>query len=41
MEEGMTDDHSWTRSAREYVKVYRRARYDASSRRAMQRQADD
>jgi starch synthase len=30
--QGMSEDHSWARSAREYVKVYRRARYDAASR---------
>ena len=32
MRQGMAEDHSWARSAREYVKVYRRARYDAASR---------
>ena len=34
MRQGMTEDHSWETSAREYVKVYRRARHDAQSRRA-------
>jgi starch synthase len=29
MSNGMTDDHSWDRAAREYVKVYKRARRDA------------
>ena len=32
MREGMADDHSWEISAREYVKVYRRARTDADKR---------
>jgi starch synthase len=32
IEQGMSEDHAWARSAREYVKVYRRARYDAASR---------
>jgi glycogen synthase len=27
----MTEDHSWETSAKEYVKVYRRARLDAHS----------
>jgi starch synthase len=30
MRQGMTEDHSWETSAREYVKVYRRARHDAA-----------
>jgi starch synthase len=30
--EGMTEDHSWTPRAREYVKVYRQARYAAALR---------
>jgi starch synthase len=30
--EGMTEDHSWRLPAREYVKVYRRARLDAAAR---------
>jgi starch synthase len=29
MRQGMTEDHSWETSAKEYVKVYRRARHDA------------
>ena len=29
---GMAADHSWETSAREYVKVYRRARQDAAAR---------
>jgi starch synthase len=29
MSEGMNDDHSWDQAAREYVKVYKRARRDA------------
>ncbi len=29
---GMSTDHSWSASAREYVKVYRRARLDAAQR---------
>jgi starch synthase len=29
---GMSSDHSWGASAREYVKVYRRARLDAAQR---------
>ncbi len=32
MREGMSDDHSWGPSAREYVKVYRQARYAAAQR---------
>ena len=32
MAEGMADDHSWDQSAREYVKVYKRARRDARDR---------
>jgi starch synthase len=32
MSEGMADDHSWDRAAREYVKVYKRARRDARDR---------
>lgn len=32
MSEGMSDDHSWDRAAREYVKVYKRARRDARDR---------
>jgi starch synthase len=32
MAEGMADDHSWDRAAREYVKVYKRARRDARDR---------
>jgi len=32
MEEGMRADHSWQTSAREYVKVYRRARQAAAQR---------
>ena len=32
MEEGMAADHSWETSAREYVKVYRRARQAAALR---------
>jgi starch synthase len=34
MRQGMTVDHSWETSAREYVKVYRRARHAALVRRA-------
>jgi starch synthase len=34
MRQGMTEDHSWETSAREYVKVYRRARHDAGTVRA-------
>lgn len=30
--EGMMEDHSWALRAREYVKVYRRARYEAALR---------
>jgi starch synthase len=30
--QGMAEDHSWAASAKEYVKVYRRARADAASR---------
>jgi starch synthase len=32
MAEGMSDDHSWDRAAREYVKVYKRARREARDR---------
>lgn len=32
MRQGMEEDHSWEPSAREYVKVYRRARHDAALR---------
>jgi starch synthase len=32
MREGMAADHSWGGSAREYVKVYRRARLEAAGR---------
>jgi starch synthase len=32
MRQGMADEHSWDTSAREYVKVYRRARHDAANR---------
>lgn len=32
MREGMHEDHSWAPRAREYVKVYRRARYSAALR---------
>jgi glycogen synthase len=32
MQQGMGDDHSWEPSAREYVKVYRQARYVAALR---------
>jgi starch synthase len=32
MQQGMGDDHSWEPSAREYVKVYRQARYAAALR---------
>jgi starch synthase len=32
MRRGMAEDHSWSRSAREYVKVYRRARLAAAIR---------
>jgi starch synthase len=32
MRTGMAADHSWSKSAREYVKVYRRARLDAADR---------
>jgi starch synthase len=32
MRQGMTEDHSWETSAREYVKVYKRARQDAATR---------
>ena len=34
MRQGMTEDHSWETSAKEYVKVYRRARHDAPAGRA-------
>jgi starch synthase len=30
--QGMSEDHSWESSAREYVKVYKRARQDAATR---------
>jgi len=33
--QGMAEDHSWEKSAREYVKVYRRARRDAAGRTAL------
>ena len=33
--QGMAEDHSWEKSAREYVKVYRRARRDAAARTAL------
>jgi starch synthase len=32
MRQGMQEDHSWETSAREYVKVYRRARLEAAAR---------
>jgi len=32
MRQGMREDHSWETSAREYVKVYRRARHEAAVR---------
>jgi starch synthase len=32
MQAGMAEDHSWSHSAREYVKVYRRARAVAAHR---------
>jgi starch synthase len=32
MREGMAEDHSWRKSALEYVKVYRRARVEAGTR---------
>jgi starch synthase len=32
--QGMAEDHSWEISAREYVKVYRRARFHAAVRAA-------
>jgi starch synthase len=32
MRQGMREDHSWQTSAREYVKVYRRARSEAAAR---------
>lgn len=32
IQEGMADDHSWDPSAREYVKVYKQARYAAALR---------
>ena len=32
MREGMSEDHSWRKSALEYVKVYRRARVEAATR---------
>jgi len=32
MREGMAEDHSWRKSALEYVKVYRRARVEAATR---------
>jgi len=31
MRQGMAEDHSWETSAKEYVKVYRRARQDADA----------
>jgi starch synthase len=31
MRQGMQEDHSWETSAREYVKVYRRARLQAGA----------
>jgi starch synthase len=34
MQQGMTEDHSWETSAKEYVRVYRRARHDAQQLRA-------
>jgi starch synthase len=34
MRQGMAEDHSWTISAKEYVKVYRRARQQAVTRAA-------
>ncbi len=34
MRQGMAEDHSWETSAREYVKVYRRARHAAAARAA-------
>jgi starch synthase len=34
MRQGMAEDHSWENSAREYVKVYRKARQEAAARRA-------
>ena len=35
LRQGMAEDHSWRKSAREYVKVYRRARRDAAARTAL------
>jgi starch synthase len=35
MRQGMAEDHSWQTSAREYVRVYRRARRDAAVRTAL------
>lgn len=35
MASGMADDHSWDQAAREYVKVYKRARRDARDGRAV------
>lgn len=32
MQHGMAEDHSWTQSAREYGRVYRRARFEAARR---------
>jgi len=32
MRQGLGQDHSWDTSAREYVKVYRRARHQAAQR---------
>ena len=32
VEQGMAEDHGWDKSAREYVRVYRRARRDAAAR---------
>lgn len=37
IERGMSLDLSWTRSAKEYVKVYRRARYEATTSRTARR----
>jgi starch synthase len=34
MRQGMAEDHSWETSAREYVRVYRRARHAAATRAA-------
>ncbi|MFI5177310.1 MAG: glycogen synthase GlgA [Vicinamibacterales bacterium] len=35
VQQGMAEDHSWETSAREYVKVYRRARRDGAARAAL------